>query len=210
MPLIRDLVCDMKPFWDKHLAVKPWLENKEPIPPPDQEYRVPNAAMEELIQEVSCISCGACLMDCESFAVNSNFLGPQLANRRFARGLPIGRRAVGNPTRVTAIFDAPRGDWNPGGAPPDPLLDLGSHLVDLCCWITGARPDRARSMAAAPGRARFELEMTGGVRLHAVCGEAPAYRELLDPQRGGETRSWRWPGQPFDRCLSALLAGRLH
>ncbi|HMF28897.1 MAG TPA: 2Fe-2S iron-sulfur cluster-binding protein, partial [Candidatus Cybelea sp.] len=43
MPIIRDLVCDMKPFWDKHLAVRPWLENKEPIPPPDQEYRVPNA-----------------------------------------------------------------------------------------------------------------------------------------------------------------------
>ena len=32
--------------------------------------------MEELIQEVSCISCGCCLMDCESFAVNENFLGP--------------------------------------------------------------------------------------------------------------------------------------
>jgi hypothetical protein len=28
-------------------------------------------------QEVSCISCGACLMDCESFAVNPDFLGPQ-------------------------------------------------------------------------------------------------------------------------------------
>jgi succinate dehydrogenase / fumarate reductase iron-sulfur subunit len=33
--------------------------------------------MEELIQEVSCISCGACLMDCESYAVNAKFLGPQ-------------------------------------------------------------------------------------------------------------------------------------
>jgi succinate dehydrogenase / fumarate reductase iron-sulfur subunit len=33
--------------------------------------------MEELVQEVSCISCGVCLMDCESFAVNQEFLGPQ-------------------------------------------------------------------------------------------------------------------------------------
>jgi succinate dehydrogenase / fumarate reductase iron-sulfur subunit len=77
LPVIRDLVCDMAPFWQKHLDVKPWLQNKQPVPPPDSEYRVPNAAMEELIQEVSCISCGACLMDCESFAVNSEFLGPQ-------------------------------------------------------------------------------------------------------------------------------------
>jgi succinate dehydrogenase / fumarate reductase iron-sulfur subunit len=76
MPVIRDLVCDMTPFWEKHLKVEPWLENK-PLPPPMQEYRVSNAAMEELIQEVTCISCGACLMDCESFAVNEEFLGPQ-------------------------------------------------------------------------------------------------------------------------------------
>lgn len=77
MPVIRDLVAEMTPFWQKHLAVKPWLQNKQPVPGPREEYRVPNAAMDELIQEVSCISCGACLMDCESFAVNSAFLGPQ-------------------------------------------------------------------------------------------------------------------------------------
>jgi succinate dehydrogenase / fumarate reductase iron-sulfur subunit len=75
MPIVRDLVCDMTPFWNKNRAVTPWLENKQPIPQ-GEEYRVPNAAMEELIQEVSCISCGACLMDCESFAVNKDFVGP--------------------------------------------------------------------------------------------------------------------------------------
>jgi succinate dehydrogenase / fumarate reductase iron-sulfur subunit len=77
MPVIRDLVCDMEPFWRKHRAVRPWLEPKQPVPPPNEEYRVPNEAMDELVQEVTCISCGACLMDCESFAVNEKFLGPQ-------------------------------------------------------------------------------------------------------------------------------------
>lgn len=75
MPVIRDLVADMTPFWEKNRKVKPWLENKQPVPK-GEEYRVPNAAMENLIQEVSCISCGLCLMDCESYAVNQNFLGP--------------------------------------------------------------------------------------------------------------------------------------
>lgn len=75
MPVIRDLVADMTPFWEKNRKVKPWLENKTPIPS-GEEYRVPNDAMENLIQEVSCISCGLCVMDCESFAVNPNFLGP--------------------------------------------------------------------------------------------------------------------------------------
>jgi succinate dehydrogenase / fumarate reductase, iron-sulfur subunit len=77
MPVIRNLVCDMTPFWRKHFDVVPWLRERQPVPSPDEEYRVSNAAMEELIQEVSCISCGACLMDCESFAVNDQFLGPQ-------------------------------------------------------------------------------------------------------------------------------------
>ncbi|HXW50423.1 MAG TPA: succinate dehydrogenase/fumarate reductase iron-sulfur subunit [Candidatus Acidoferrales bacterium] len=75
MPVIRDLVADMTPFWEKNRKVKPWLENKTPVPS-GEEYRVPNDSMENLIQEVSCISCGLCLMDCESFAVNPNFVGP--------------------------------------------------------------------------------------------------------------------------------------
>jgi succinate dehydrogenase / fumarate reductase iron-sulfur subunit len=76
MPVIRDLVSDMTPFWEKNRKVRPWLENKQPIPQGLEEYRVPNESMEELIQEVSCISCGLCLMDCESFAINKNFTGP--------------------------------------------------------------------------------------------------------------------------------------
>ncbi len=76
MPVIRDLVADMTPFWEKNLRVRPWLEAKQPVPQGLEEYRVPNAAMENLIQEVSCISCGLCLMDCESFAINKEFTGP--------------------------------------------------------------------------------------------------------------------------------------
>ena len=76
MPVIRDLVSDMTPFWEKNRRVRPWLEGKQPVPQGLEEYRVPNAAMEELIQEVSCISCGLCLMDCESYAINPEFTGP--------------------------------------------------------------------------------------------------------------------------------------
>jgi succinate dehydrogenase / fumarate reductase, iron-sulfur subunit len=76
MPVIRDLVWGMEAFWKKHHAVTPWLEPKQPVPGPREEYRVPNAAMDELIQEVNCINCGCCVMDCESFAVNEDFLGP--------------------------------------------------------------------------------------------------------------------------------------
>jgi hypothetical protein len=59
-------------------------------------------------------------------------------------------------------------------------LDLGCHLVDLGCWITGTSPERARAVAAGAGRASFEIEMSRGIRLYAECGEAPDYRELID------------------------------
>lgn len=139
MPIIRDLVCDMTPFWEKHRQVKPWLENKQPEPGPLEEYRVPNAAMEELIQEISCISCGACLMDCESFAVNPDFLGPQALAQAY--------RYVGDPRDAEtkerlSEYSKPGGVWDcthcyecvsqcpKGVAPLDQILKLRRLAVD--------------------------------------------------------------------------------
>ena len=78
---VRDLVWDMSAFMEKMRSVKPWLEGK-PVAA-SEEYRVPNEAMDELVQEVSCISCGACLMDCESYAVNKDFMGPHALARAY-------------------------------------------------------------------------------------------------------------------------------
>jgi succinate dehydrogenase / fumarate reductase iron-sulfur subunit len=139
MPLIRDLVCDMTPFWEKHLAVKPWLEGKKPEPPPMEEYRVPNESMHELIQEVSCISCGACLMDCESFAVNPDFLGPQALAQAY--------RYIGDPRDAEtkdrlAELSKPGGIWDcthcyecvtqcpKGVAPLEQILKIRKLAVD--------------------------------------------------------------------------------
>lgn len=138
LPVIRDLVADMTPFWEHHRQVKPWLENK-PLPPPMEEYRVPNAAMEELIQEVICINCGACLMDCESFAVNPDFLGPQALAKAY--------RYVGDPRDAQhkerlAQYSGPGGIWDcthcyecvqqcpKGVAPLEQILKLRKLAVD--------------------------------------------------------------------------------
>jgi predicted dehydrogenase len=129
-------------------------------------------------------------------------------NRRFARGLPIGQHRVDRPSRVTAIFDAPLGDWDRGDAQVDPLLDLGCHLVDLVCWLTGTVPARGRAIAVGIGRTSFEIEMTSGLRVYAECGDAPAYRELLDVRaEDGTARTWRWPA-PVARQVADRLAGR--
>jgi len=135
---LRDLVWDQKPFWDKMQSVKPWLEGKKPVPQ-GEEYRVSNEAMEELIQEVSCISCGACLLDCESFAVNKDFVGPHALARAY-RYAADPRDAI--TSERLASYSEPNGVWDcthcfecvqvcpKNVAPLDQILKIRKMAVD--------------------------------------------------------------------------------
>jgi len=74
MPVVKDLIVDMKPFWDKVRAVEPWLQPEGPEP--EEEYIASNEAMLHLTSVMGCIMCGACVSDCTVLEVDSNFLGP--------------------------------------------------------------------------------------------------------------------------------------
>ena len=74
LPAVKDLVVDMKPFWDKIHDIQPWVQPKEPEP--EHEYIVPNEAMQHLTGVMGCIMCGACVSDCTVLEVDKNFLGP--------------------------------------------------------------------------------------------------------------------------------------
>ena len=74
MPVVKDLIVDMKPFWDKVRAVEPWLQHRGPEP--EEEYIAPNEDMLHLVGVMGCIMCGACVSDCTVLEVDSNFLGP--------------------------------------------------------------------------------------------------------------------------------------
>ena len=76
MEVVKDLVVDFSPFWDKVRDVKPWLDPEGPDPDPDQEYLASNEAMLDLAGVMACIMCGACVSDCTVLEVAPNFLGP--------------------------------------------------------------------------------------------------------------------------------------
>ena len=76
MQVIKDLVVDFQPFWDKIRAVGPWLQVEGPPPGPDEEYVAPNEDMLHLSGVMACIMCGACVSDCTVLEVDDNFLGP--------------------------------------------------------------------------------------------------------------------------------------
>ena len=73
-PVIKDLVVDLEPFWDKLRAVEPYLQPA--LPEPEAEYLAPNDVMLHLVDVMGCIMCGACVSDCTVLEVDPNFLGP--------------------------------------------------------------------------------------------------------------------------------------
>ena len=73
-PVIKDLVVDLNPFWDKLRAVEPYMQPS--LPEPEAEYLAPNDVMLHLVDVMGCIMCGACVSDCTVLEVDKNFLGP--------------------------------------------------------------------------------------------------------------------------------------
>lgn len=107
LPVIKDLVVDMAPFWSKVRTVKPWLQTNEE--PPEREYVVPNESMAALGEVMNCIMCGACVSDCTVWEVDPTFLGPAALAKAY--------RFVGDPRddeRVPRLreYSEPSGMWD--------------------------------------------------------------------------------------------------
>ena len=79
--VVKDLVVDAQPFWQKVRAVAPYLQPEGPEP--EDEYLAPNEAMVKLIGVMGCIMCGACVSDCTALEVDQNFLGPAALAKAF-------------------------------------------------------------------------------------------------------------------------------
>jgi succinate dehydrogenase / fumarate reductase, iron-sulfur subunit len=75
LPVIKDLVVDMTPFWAKLRAVKPYLQSDLPVPA--KEFQIdPKVQTEEIGKEALCIQCGCCVSECNSMEADPEFLGP--------------------------------------------------------------------------------------------------------------------------------------
>jgi len=94
LPIVKDLVVDMEPFWDKFRAVKPWLEEDDH--PPVKEWRVQQEELDRIMKEALCIQCGCCVSECNSMEADPDFLGPAaLAKAQLSDGfLHVASEAV--------------------------------------------------------------------------------------------------------------------
>ena len=77
MPVLRDLVVEMEPFWRKIHQVTPWLVSESSSRSgSDGPPCVTQDILNEFHNVDACIMCGACLSACNSYEVSPGFLGP--------------------------------------------------------------------------------------------------------------------------------------
>jgi succinate dehydrogenase / fumarate reductase, iron-sulfur subunit len=82
MPIVKDLVVDMNPFWGKVRAVKPWLDpGYDEVQ--EKERIVSQQQMNVIHKEALCIMCGCCVSECNSMESDPEFLGPAALAKGF-------------------------------------------------------------------------------------------------------------------------------
>src|SRR5687768_14327431 len=138
MPVLKDLVVDMGPFWQKIRAMKPWLETGYQEPPENGEFRHTQEEMNPIHKEALCIMCGCCVSECNSMESDPEFLGPA--------ALAKGFRFVGDPRDQVKVerledYNSEHGIWDctrcyfcnercPKGVDPrDAIAKLGAESI---------------------------------------------------------------------------------
>jgi succinate dehydrogenase iron-sulfur subunit len=83
LPIVKDLVVDMTPFWDKMRAVRPWVEPGYDRPLDGREHVISQERMNVIHKEALCINCGCCVSECNAMEADPEFLGPQALAKGF-------------------------------------------------------------------------------------------------------------------------------
>lgn len=101
LPVLRDVMCDMEPFFDSLRRADAALR---PVDPDRKTLRImpPADAHRALIEgQNGCLTCGACYSACEWTATRPGYLGPAAMNRVLMLALDE-RDAVGR-ARLAAV-----------------------------------------------------------------------------------------------------------
>ena len=81
LPVLKDLVVDMDPFFGKNRQVLPYLVNNEPAP--ERERLQSPEDQEKILQSITCIMCGCCTSSCPSYWADKDYLGPAALLKAF-------------------------------------------------------------------------------------------------------------------------------
>jgi len=79
LPIIKDLVVDLAPMFDKHKSIKPYLirQDEQEMAAPTVEFAETPQELNDFLQFSYCVKCGICVSACPTSASDLLFLGPQ-------------------------------------------------------------------------------------------------------------------------------------
>ena len=76
-PIVRDLVADLGPLFEKHKSIKPYRISAEEVKEPTAEFLQSTDELHSYVQFAYCVKCGLCMAACPTVASDAKFLGPQ-------------------------------------------------------------------------------------------------------------------------------------
>ena len=178
MPIVKDLVVDMGPFWKKIRDVKPWLDPGYDEAT-ERERVVSQQQMNVIHKEALCIMCGCCVSECNAMESDPDFRGPA--------ALAKGMRFVGDARDQTSRRAAQRAERR--------ARDLGLHPVLLLqrALPEGRRPARrdrqARRRVREGGHRLGHGRQAREVVRHLGEDHRLAARDRPRPEDAGHPRS---------------------
>lgn len=76
LPVVKDLIVDMEPFFDHYKSVMPYFVNDDPVPANGRE-RLQTIEDREIFDDTTkCILCACCTTSCPSYWANGKYVGP--------------------------------------------------------------------------------------------------------------------------------------
>jgi succinate dehydrogenase / fumarate reductase iron-sulfur subunit len=185
MPVIKDLITDMKIFWDKVRQVEPYLQPSGPEP--KGEYIASDESMTHLVGVMNCIMCGACVSDCTALEVDKNFIAPAALAKayRFVADPRDGvtKKRLGQLNEYGGVWDCTRCYYcvqvcPKGVAPMDRIMKMRDLAMEAGYNNTpGSRHTKSFAKSVKKGgllnETMLAIESTGWLNIPGQLAQAP-------------------------------------
>lgn len=76
LPVVKDLIVDMEPFFEHYRSVMPYFVNDTPLPEDGRERFQTQDDRELFDDTTKCILCACCTTSCPSYWANGKYVGP--------------------------------------------------------------------------------------------------------------------------------------
>jgi succinate dehydrogenase / fumarate reductase iron-sulfur subunit len=108
LPVLKDLIVDMEPFFAHYREVMPYFINNDPVPADGRERLQSQEDRDVFDDTTNCILCAACTTSCPSFWANGKYVGPAAIVQ--AHRFIFDSRDQGWKDRL-AVLSEPNGVW---------------------------------------------------------------------------------------------------